>query len=295
MSQIDVEWKHFNFKKLLSYTALGYIAENAVVYPFWVIKTKEQISTTVNTRNLSAAKSIFLATKKKLGFKGLYKGFWTSSLVGIPSVYTYLLSYHYLKDKLTEKASIENNQKLKNAVPLFAGFAAEILSLALFVPVDVVTQKLQLEKNVNKNGVQIFSQIIKNKGFLGLYQGFSITFVTYSLSSSVWWLVYENTKTLTKRNEDKLAQGPQWNTFLSGIIAGSCSIIVTQPLDVVKTRMQTTEQTQYRTISSSLKQIYNTEGIRGFLRGLPTKLIGRMPLQAFLTFTYETVLYFSVN
>ena len=42
---VDVNWKEINVLKFSGLISLSYLAENLVYYPFWVLKTRQQINT----------------------------------------------------------------------------------------------------------------------------------------------------------------------------------------------------------------------------------------------------------
>lgn len=203
MTEIDLEWNHFNIPKLLGVSAVGYCIENLFAYPLFLIKTREQISTSPKTLNVNAGQNIFRTIIRENGVRGLYKGYWTASIGGLPSLQAYILTYHFTKHKLATAQgpwSSEQHRTSKGfsamnfVAPMFAGFAAEAVSLSLYVPVDVITQQLQLPENRQKSGSTLFREIARQQGLKGLFKGFGITALTLGTSSSVWWLVYEQCK-----------------------------------------------------------------------------------------------------
>lgn len=88
---------------------------------------------------------------RSLGFRGLFTGFWASTIGSLPSHGVYFVSYNLCKDKLQE---IDNNWhkdshiKGKQAlwVSFTAGAAADIIANFFVVPVDVVVSRLQIQE-----------------------------------------------------------------------------------------------------------------------------------------------------
>lgn len=92
--------------------------------------------------------------------------------------------------------------------------------------------------------------------------------------------------------------------FLCASIAGSIASIVTNPLDVVKTRLQTQNMTagltkdtsdevligvKYRDILSSAKTMIKKEGIRSFSRGVLPRAMQASTSSALSWVTYEFI------
>jgi hypothetical protein len=129
-------------------------------------------------------------------------------------------------------------------------------------------------------------------------------------------MVYENAKFLLyspiilpyltlfkKSNSDKtnVHRTPQ---ILAGFMAGTITAICMNPMDVVKTRIQTqtiqeidksTSVTMYRNVFHGLKNLLGEEGVRGLSKGLIPKLMSRGPLSAMSAVIFELVLYYSRN
>jgi len=76
--------------------------------------------------------------------------------------------------------------------------------------------------------------------------------------------------------------------FIAGCVAGSLGIVATQPLDVIRIRMQIPEYQKYGNITRQLSRILKIEGMRGMFRGVasPTLTVGLM--SALLFQSYES-------
>jgi solute carrier family 25 iron transporter 28/37 len=80
---------------------------------------------------------------------------------------------------------------------------------------------------------------------------------------------------------------------ISGALSGGCAAAVTNPLDVVKTLLQTKgsiKDVQIRNTSGAIdafKLIYDREGVRGFLKGMRPRMIAHMPSTAICWTVYE--------
>ncbi|KAG1812845.1 mitochondrial carrier domain-containing protein [Suillus subaureus] len=97
---------------------------------------------------------------------------------------------------------------------------------------------------------------------------------------------------------------PLWVLFVSGGVAGVVGWLPTFPMDVVKTRMQSTEtpgarsivrsgvptgDNPYRTTISTIQHSYRTGGVAGFFRGLSPTMLRAIPVNMATFAVYETV------
>ena len=90
--------------------------------------------------------------------------------------------------------------------------------------------------------------------------------------------------------------------FTAGFIAGTITSTCVNPLDVVKTRIQTqniqplgttSSTVMYKNIFHGLQCLWREEGVHGLLRGVLPKLMSRGPLSAISALIFELVLYYS--
>merc|ERR1712087_894908 len=86
--------------------------------------------------------------------------------------------------------------------------------------------------------------------------------------------------------------GGTWSRFLSSSVAATFAEILTLPIDVAKTRLQTQSQngTQYRGMVDALVLIYEHEGIQALWKGLRPALIRQVCYSSLSLVLYEPIL-----
>ena len=310
------------------------IAENALFYPFYLLKTREQADRSKNYNAFESANRHIRAALAKGGIRGLYRGFASSSVVTLPAYGVYSGSYTWAKERigLTHNSDMSPDSFaarhpvfISFAAPFLAGLISDIASISLYVPGDVIVQRLQLPNSPYKSFMDASVQIYRREGIAGFYRGFGATFVTSAIASAVWWLVYEQSKERLYKWDEQRRQGREetvkvehrpgsvWAALTevnrtpqlaAGFIAGTVTSSLINPLDVVKTRLQVQDSThptsggkavkgRYRNFFHGLRQVYVEEGMRGYVRGLVPKLVSRGPLSAMSSLMYELVLTLS--
>ncbi|CAF3503900.1 unnamed protein product [Rotaria socialis] len=306
------KWSDVNLVKFGALITVASTIENAVFYPFYVLKTREQS----DRRNLSLLKSfrchLSATLSKSNNSKGpsLFRGFWFSNMTSIPAYGIYLGIYLSSKDQLNASANVS----AQFYAPFIAGALADVVSLLFYVPSDVIVQRLQIANSPYKSSLDAVRKIYKCDGMRGYYRGLGATFIVSILASSMWWMVYENIKHFlyrpsilpyfiwSKSSDDQTAEIHRIPQFTAGFIAGTVTSTCVNPLDVVKTRIQTqnihtlgtTASTiMYKNIFHGLKCLWREEGVNGLLRGVLPKLASRGPLSAFSALVFELVLYYS--
>ena len=110
-------------------------------------------------------------TFRQDGIRGLYRGFGIILVVGTPGTILYLCSYEYFKAKFTAFSDNDgrNNSMLRDfGIHFSSGFLAETVACILYVPVDVIKERLQVQsistKSSNYNGsLDACKKILKKK------------------------------------------------------------------------------------------------------------------------------------
>ncbi|KAG0537846.1 hypothetical protein BDA96_03G183900 [Sorghum bicolor] len=136
--------------------------------------------------------------------------------------------------------------------------------------------------------------ILKNEGLPGLYRGLSPTIVALFPTWAVTFSVYNHVKGVLHSKDGELSV--QANV-LAASCAGIATATATNPLWVVKTRLQTQGMrpgvVPYQSILSALQRIAKEEGIRGLYSGLLPSLVGVAHVAIQLPVYEKVKLYFA--
>jgi len=174
-----------------------------------------------------------------------------------------------------------------------AGFTAGIVSTLVVHPFDVVKTRLQIEQNEKSRAggswriIRAIAQEAAQEGHgrvLGtndvmrsFYRGLMPNMIGNSVSWGLYFMWYGNIKDLVRKTRGSGSQLGSSDYFLASGVAGILTAIFTNPIWVIKTRMLSTARHApgaYRSIAHGTYELYSTEGIRGFYRGLLPSLFG---------------------
>lgn len=128
---------------------------------------------------------------------------------------------------------------------------AEAFSCILWVPIDVLKERMQIQhvpKTLGKtegtyfyeSGFQAIKDTLKKEGVLGFYRGYGATLLSFGPFSALYFMFYEEGKKFLKLEEsnDKVSRVDFAKYMLCGALAGAAASFLTNPLDLVKLRLQ---------------------------------------------------------
>ena len=238
-----IEWHELDKRKFYVIGPSLFFFVRMVVYPPVLIKTRLQLQ-----KNRSLYRGTFDAFRKIYryeGIRGFYKGFITNSFT-IVSGQIYATSYEIIRSMTADYGNFTRG--------LIAGGCASFAAQTITVPVDIISQKQMIQgqdassqetldmsgkaaKNKFKGPVQIIRIIWKESGVKGFYRGYLASLLTYAPSSSIWWASYgAYTGVLTEMTPSDMPKIAI--QALSGPLAGITAAVFTNPLDIVRTRLQ---------------------------------------------------------
>jgi solute carrier family 25, member 44 len=258
------------------------------------------------------------------GLRGLYKGFGTVVSGLIPARMLYMAVLESTKAGTLSTLTTLNPQLSEtaaaSAASFVAGAAASLAGQLVVVPVDVVSQRLMIMGPRRINGRQLTQQILKSEGIRGLYRGFGASVATFVPSSAIWWSAYGAWQTILWLNIDTIrgnstisSQAPARHhhhrsdaeiigvQLVAGVLTGFTSAVLTNPLDVIKTRMQTAghdagsgggggvvdaacHRSSWQGTASSLLR---KEGMQGFFKGVAPRMVNTAVWGTAMVTTYE--------
>lgn len=129
-----------------------------------------------------------------------------------------------------------------------SGFFADLTASVLYVPSEVLKTRLQLQGRYNnpffhsgynyRSTVDAARTIVRIEGIGALYSGYKATIVRDLPFSAIQFAIYEQSRILAAytTGENNIGLGLE---ILTAVSAGGIAGVVTCPLDVVKTRIQT--------------------------------------------------------
>ncbi|WVR08551.1 hypothetical protein IAU60_005606 [Kwoniella sp. DSM 27419] len=260
--------------------------------PFDVVKVRYQ--TPQFAGRYSSTFGALGSIVREEGARGLFKGVTSPMINGV--VFT---SYSFFM-KLQLPADSQVEPTLGQI--FLAGAGSGAVSSLLTSPIELIKIRQQsAPPHVNTSTLGVIKHIIRTDGLRGLFRGLSAT-ATRDLAYGPYFCTYEGIlrlfkymkqpplpanvsrhegHTLIDEAEMELASGLSWTELMTaGGIAGVTAWLATFPLDVIKTRLQSTpwqsEQgsvTKRATLRSTAADAVRREGWRVMFAGLGPTLI----------------------
>lgn len=268
---------------LLSGALAGLIADLSV-HPMDTIRARLQTRTS-NKSVFGTFKQIYL----KEGFRTLYKGFGTVALFTVPAHSLYFGAYE-LSKKLHEPS--KNLSEKSHWVYFVSGMWAEVGGSILWVPMDIIKQKLQVQKDGNKmkyrHTYDVVKDIYKMEGIRGFYRGTIAGLLTYCPFVGIYFMLYEEwkkrvSKLYTNRNYDFASY------LVGGFVSGAIASAVTNPFDIIKTNLQvfSVREGGHSGIIAAVKSLYAEGGLSAFKRGMSARILWIAPSCSITIASYE--------
>jgi hypothetical protein len=102
------------------------------------------------------------------------------------------------------------------------------------------------------------------------------TLLTYEMLQERW----------VRRGCKEDEKPPRWRNMVAGAIAGGVGSLVTNPMDVIKTRIQT-DPLLYSGIRQCFASTLKNEGAMAFAKGAAPRLMHKIPANGFFFMFYE--------
>lgn len=250
--------------------------------PLDLVKTRLQTAATITIEpscNNGMIATLGKVVKNERLF-GLWKGMTPSIIRCVPGVGMYFSSLTYLKTNLCEHPG-----------PLQAialGVCARTLTTVTMIPITVI--KARSESGVYRySGVGgAFKTIYNKEGVRGLTSGLMPTVLRDAPFSGLYLMFYTQAKNKIPRHYLEGSTGPFLH-FTCGVLAGVLASLVTQPFDVVKTKMQLYPD-KFTSFPQSTVMVYKKYGPAGYFKGLVPRMVRRTLMAAMAWTVYEKIM-----
>ncbi|CAH6723559.1 hypothetical protein CLIB1444_16S01508 [[Candida] jaroonii] len=183
----------------------------------------------------------------------------------------------------------------------FLGSIAGCIGATVVYPIDLVKTRMQAQKHkaLYANSLDCFKKIIKNEGLKGLYSGLGAQLVGVAPEKAIKLTVNDLVRGIGTDDYGKITMG--WE-ILAGSSAGACQVIFTNPLEIVKIRLQMQGGSKTNNLPGEIPrkqltagQIIKTLGIKGLYRGASACLLRDVPFSAIYFPTYANIKKYLFN
>jgi len=272
--------------------------EAIIMYPTEFVKTHLQLQDKKNPR-YTGVLDCYQKTVAEHGFLGLYRGV-TPLIVGsIPKQASrwgsYELSCNAMLEVKRQLFGIPRETKLTKKDLTMAeisvcGFVAgAVEALVAVVPTETVKtvlihdEKSTAPRFARRSLWYVCKTLVSEEGPRGIYRGVSNTVTKQGLNQCTRFPAQLAAMNVFCGDDAKRRKHPLWNGA-AGFCAGVFSVFITQPFDVVKTKMQGIERHQYCGSWDCWQQIAKRDGVGHFYAGSVARMM-RVGGNVALTFT----------
>ncbi|OAA77000.1 Mitochondrial carrier domain protein [Akanthomyces lecanii RCEF 1005] len=298
------------------------------------VKTRQQGDPNAPSKYRSLTSSYYTIMRQEGIRRGLYSG-WLPALGGsFPGTVMFFGTYEWSKRFLIDHGLQHHLAYLASADLI--GFLGDLAASIVYVPSEVLKTRLQLQGRYNnphfssgynyRGTVDAARTIVRTEGPAAMFHGYKATLYRDLPFSALQFMFYEQFQTWARQYKQSRDIGVGFE-LLTGATAGGLAGVITCPLDVVKTRLQTQvnpsaakstcthakdPNPQKRSISTSspsthrprpgaipletssvitgLKVIYRTEGLEGWFRGVGPRGVWTFIQSGCMLFLYQRLL-----
>lgn len=255
--------------------------------PLDLVKTRLQTNVHVTTNLVGGSSaimrpasmfSLFGHILQKEHLSGLWRGVTPSIARCVPGVGLYFSSLQMLRTNFTD-----GDPGPLQAVVL--GVVARSLSGVCLIPITVVKTRYESGVYKYKSIKHAVKDIYHTEGVRGLTCGLVPTLLRDAPFSGIYLMFYSQAKKIVPTGHTE--HQPIIN-FTCGVFAGLFASTVTQPADVIKTKMQL-YPSKFASLHDVILFVYQKYGVLGFFKGLSPRILRRSLMAAMTWTVYEHV------
>ncbi|KAJ8251991.1 hypothetical protein COCON_G00213030 [Conger conger] len=290
--------------KLINGGVAGLIGVTCV-FPIDLAKTRLQNQQN-GSRLYTSMSDCLIKTIRSEGYFGMYRGAAVNLTLVTPEKAIKLAANDFFRHHFSK-----DGQKLTLLKEMLAGCGAGTCQVIVTTPMEMLKIQLQdagrieaqrklMPQTVSSGpgapvevksptAMQLTRDLLKSKGIAGLYKGLGATLLRDVPFSIIYFPLFANLNNLGRRGAEGTA--PFYVSFASGCIAGSTAAVAVNPVDVIKTRLQSltrgSQEDTYSGVTDCIRKILQREGPSAFLKGAYCRALVIAPL-----FGIAQVVYF---
>lgn len=259
------------YSSTILYASLAALISRTLTHPLDTYKTLSQYSSLRHT-----------------SLRQYYKALPISLAFSVPATAMYLSAYDGVKLNFGISVLKKQLGMDEMGIHVLSAMAAELSSGVLWTPMEVIKCKSQI--HVARSTSSIISNLYRAEGIRGFYRGYVMSQYVFVPYTVVYFVIYERLKKQWESNRWISAtfknqwESNGWMCYTSSsIIAATVAGAVSNPLDVIKVRMQV----DAKTVGVVLKEVYRDHGVFWGLRGMGARIGWIVPSMACSMTCYE--------
>jgi len=166
------------------------------------------------------------------------------------------------------------------------GGMAGAFGASMVYPIDLVKTRMQNQRStvvgsvLYKNSLDCIRKVFRNEGFLGFYRGLGPQLIGVAPEKAIKLTV--NDLIRGRAMDPDTGRIPLSFEFLAGGMAGGCQVIFTNPLEIVKIRLQVQGETAKAegAVPRGAAHIVRQLGLLGLYKGASACLLRDIPFSA---------------
>ncbi|KAF7595241.1 hypothetical protein BBP40_006741 [Aspergillus hancockii] len=236
--------------------ATGGTCGDMLMHSLDTVKTRQQGDPTFPPKYTSMTSSYATIYRQEGLLRGLYGGAVPAFFGSFPGTLMFFGVYEFTKRQMIDSGINPNLAYLSG------GFFADLAASIVYVPSEVLKTRLQLQGRYNnphfnsgynyRSTRDAFRTIVRQEGFSALFYGYRATIYRDLPFSALQFAFYEQERRLAKEwvGSRDIGLGLE---ILTAATAGGMAGVITCPMDVVKTRIQTQQNPDSKSSASSSK------------------------------------------
>ncbi|EME27786.1 mitochondrial carrier [Galdieria sulphuraria] len=270
------------------------VVGTSIIFPLYTLKTNLQSShsthsSSSSSRSLKGVTNILSVHHQwrvgavvrsilgREGWKGFYRGL-TPTLIGVAPEKAIKLS---VNDMLCSFLSDEQG-KTSFMNSIIAGAGAGFCQVIATCPMEMLMITFQTRSSQGQP-IHSVTQLVKELGIRGIYKGLIATLCRDVPFSMIFFSTNAHLKATFQGSSERLAIP---YVFVSGIGAGCLAAVLSTPMDVIKTRLQSSHS-PYRGIVDCFVRTLHEDGITKFFSGSIARACIVSPLFGIALLFYE--------
>ncbi|KJY02438.1 mitochondrial carrier protein [Zymoseptoria brevis] len=222
---------------------LGGTMGDMLMHSLDTVKTRQQGDPHMPPKYTSMGNTYYTILRQEGVWRGLYGGVWPAFMGSFAGTCIFFGCYEWSKRTMIDLGITPSFAYLAS------GFCADLAASPLYVPTEVLKTRLQLQGKHNnpffvsgynyRSSMHAFRTIYRTEGVLELFSGYKATLFRDLPFSALQFAFYEQEQRLAKQWVGPGKEIGMPLEILTGASAGGMAGVLTCPMDVVKTRIQT--------------------------------------------------------